>query len=158
MTLLYLHTLNHYFTSLGWCHVSHFSVCPALPKSSVLLSVFQTHFSLFPPCLHICLCQNWKLIHLLQITHSPLALQPLGCSAKTRELERQSMGEVTASEERSEAGASSHPDGQQCNILPIEPLCHCLPQITHKTTQLRRNKLTTDAAKTRCQGKWFHQV
>lgn len=56
----------HYFTSLTRCHVSHFSSCPALPKSSFALVCSQTHFSLFPSRLHITLCQNWKLIHLLQ--------------------------------------------------------------------------------------------
>lgn len=145
--------LLHVHTSLRQCNISLFRECPALPTSSVLLPVPKHIFHL-----HICLCQNWKLIHLLQITHSSLALQPLGCSAKTREWEKQRMREVTASVERPEAGASSHPDRHQCNILPIQPLCHSPPQIAHKTTQLRRNKLTTDAAKTRCQGKWFHQV
>ncbi len=153
MTLLYLHTLNHYFKSLGRCHVSYFSVC----KSSMLLSVPKHVFPSFPRVSTSVFVkiESWFISSRSFI---PLALQPLGCSAKTRELEKQRTGEVTASEERSEAGASSHPDGQQCNILPIQPLCHRPPQIAHKTTQLRRNKLTTDAAKTRCQGKWFHQV
>lgn len=148
-----------------WFICMHTHFCTEVPffiSVSVQLCLKLQCSCLFPntffPHLHICLCQNGKLIHLLQITHSSLALQALGCSAKTREWEKQRMREVTASEERSEAGAASHPERQQCNILPIQPLCHSPPQIAHKTTQLRRNKLTTDAAKTRCQGKWFHQV
>lgn len=39
-----------------------------------------------------------------------------------------------------------------------QPLCQQVPKPPHKTAQLRRNKPTSDAAKTRCQGKWFHQV
>lgn len=77
---------------------------------------------------------------------------------KKERQEKKKSGECDSFRREIRGRASAHPAGQKCNILPIQPLRHHRPQIAHKTTQLRRNKLTTDAAKTRCQGKWFHQV
>lgn len=78
-------------------------------------------------------------------------------SLKAKRSER----EVTPSKrDQKEGGWSSRPAAPHYKktFTPRQPICQQVPKPPHKTAQLRRNKPTSDAAKTRCQGKWFHQV
>lgn len=78
-------------------------------------------------------------------------------SLKAKRSER----EGTASKERPKGGSWSSRVAalHYKNIFtPHQSFCQQVPKPPHKTAQLRRNKPTSDAAKTRCQEKWFHRV